>query len=228
MVGAGSLMIPGCTGVSSDPPFNPISATAPHAFIGGDTADGLAACHNFRWKRLAQRAEDASEVYDLVIIGAGLGGLTAAFYYHQERPEAKILLLDGHADFGGNAQRNEMTVKGQKIIVTQAGDYQWAINPEYKAVKKLWADLGIDLSLTSNLKIAPEAYQDHMFMNGEWIMDFWETGYNSASSPWSKKFRMTMMPSLKLWNHSSGNPGQRLKPPWLSGIKSASRSGWRK
>jgi spermidine dehydrogenase len=136
MVGAGSLMIPGCTGVSSDPPFNPISPTAPHAFIGGDTADSLAACHNFWWERLTRRAEDTGEIFDLVIIGAGLGGLTAAYYYHQERPEAKILLLDNHADFGGDAQRNELTVKGQRIIVTQGCDYQWAINPEYREVKK--------------------------------------------------------------------------------------------
>jgi len=184
MVGAGSLMIAGCSGLSSDPSFNPISPTAPHAFIGGDTADSLAACHNFWWKRLARRAKDTGEIFDLVIVGAGLGGLTAAYYYHQERPEANILLLDNHADFGGDAQRNEMTVKGQKIIVTQAGDYQWKINPEYRAVKKLWADLGIDLS---SIAFAPEAYQDHMFIDGEWIMDFWETGYRSASSPWSKQ-----------------------------------------
>jgi spermidine dehydrogenase len=172
MVGAGSLMIPGCIVVSSDPPFNPISPAAPHAFIGGDTADGLAACHNFWWERFARRAEDTGEIFDLVVVGAGLGGLTAAFFYHQERPGAKILLLDNHADFGGDAQQNELTIKGQKIIVTQAGDYQWAINPEYKAVKIHWADLGIDLSSTSNLRIAPEASQDHIFMNGKWIRDF--------------------------------------------------------
>jgi spermidine dehydrogenase len=184
MVGAGSLMIAGCSGLSSDPPFNPISPTAPHAFIGGDTADSLAACHNFWWERLARRAEDTGEIFDLVIVGAGLGGLTAAYYYHQERPEANILLLDNHADFGGDAQRNELTVKDQRIIVTQGCDYQWKINPEYRAVKKLWADLGIDLS---SIAFAPEAYQDHMFIDGEWIMNFWETGYRSASSPWSKQ-----------------------------------------
>ncbi|KPK78768.1 MAG: hypothetical protein AMJ89_00525 [candidate division Zixibacteria bacterium SM23_73] len=47
------------------------------------------------------------------------------------------------ADFGGDAQRNELTVNGQRIIVPQGCDYQWDIDPEYRAVKKLWADLGI-------------------------------------------------------------------------------------
>jgi len=118
------------------------------------------------------------------VVGAGLGGLTAAYFYNQERPEEKILLLDNHADFGGDAQRNELTVKGQRIMVTQGCDYQWDIEPEYRAVRKLWADLDIDLS---PFEFAPQAYQDQMFINGKWIRDFWETGYNSASSPWSKK-----------------------------------------
>ena len=28
-----------------------------------------------------------------------------------------------------------------------------------------------------------------IMVNGQWIMDFWETGYNSAASPWSEKAR---------------------------------------
>jgi hypothetical protein len=194
MVGAGSLMITGCSGLSSDfdpdpdTPPTPISPPSVHSFFGGDTEDSFSACHRVsNGERFDQGTEDTGEMFDLVVVGAGLGGLTAAYFYHQERPEEKILLLDNHADFGGDAQRNELTVKGQNIIVTQACDYQWAIDPEYKAVKRLWADLGIDLSPTSDLALAPEAYQEHLFINGEWIMDFWETGYRSASSPWSKQ-----------------------------------------
>lgn len=194
MVSAGSLMITGCSGLSSDldpdpdTPPTPISPPSVHSFFGGDTEDSFSACHRVsNGERFDQGTENTGEIYDLVVVGAGLGGLTAAYFYHQERPEEKILLLDNHADFGGDAQRNELTVKGQNIIVTQACDYQWAIDPEYKAVKKLWADLGIDLSPSSDLALAPEAYQEHLFVNGEWIMDFWETGYRSASSPWSKQ-----------------------------------------
>lgn len=189
MVGAGALMMPGCSGVNSDLPFDPVIPATPHTVVGGDSADNVAACHNFWWKRLSKRATDTAEEYDLVIVGAGLGGLTAAFYYHLERPEAKILLLDGHADFGGEAQRNEMTIKGQRIIGPQATDYQWAISPEYKMVQKLWKDLGIDLSPSSELAMPPEATPEHMFINGKWIMDFWETGYYSDASPWSKKIQ---------------------------------------
>jgi spermidine dehydrogenase len=210
-VGVGSLIIPGCTPRSTDPPFNPISPTAPHAIVGGNTEEAVTSAHNFMWERLSRIAEDTDEVFDLVIVGAGLGGLTAAYYYHQERPEAKILLLDNHANFGGDAQRNEMTIKGQKIIVTQAGDYQWTISPEYKAVKKLWDELGIDLSLNSEIKMTSAADQDHMFINGQWIRDFWESGYKSASSPWSKKNQADYDAFFEAMQSFSWDPWQKVK-----------------
>lgn len=57
-----------------------------------------------------------SEDYDLVIVGAGLSGLAAAWFYRQAKPDARILLLDNHDDFGGHAKRNEFTVQGRTII----------------------------------------------------------------------------------------------------------------
>lgn len=186
MVGAASLMVPGCSALSSDPYAapGPVSLYG-NMYSGGNTEDARYYCHQVRdGKNYSRGAEYTGEIYDLVVVGGGLGGLTAAYFYNERRPDAKVLVLDNHSDFGGVAQRNALTVKGQEIIVTQGCDYQWDIDSDYTAVKKLWRDLGIDFS---SIEFAPEAYQDHMFINGEWIKDFWETGYTSASSPWSKK-----------------------------------------
>lgn len=192
MVGAAALLLPGCADSTSDltpapnTPSKPTSPPSNTSYFGGNTEGAFSTGHRIRdGEHFDKGAEDTGEIVDLVVVGAGLGGLTSAYFYNQERPEEKILLLDNHASFGGDAQRNEMTIKGQRIMVTQGGDYQWDI--ENRTVKKLWDDLGIDLSSTSDLKFAPEAYQDHIFINGEWIMDFWETGYKNASSPWSKQ-----------------------------------------
>jgi len=213
-VGAASLMVPGCSGLTPDPTFDlnsPPNPTSPsgNVYFGGNTEDARSVCHQVRdGRHFSRGAESTGEIYDLVVVGAGLGGLTAAYFYHDERPDEKILLLDNHADFGGDAQRNELTVKGQRIIVTQGCDYQWKIDPEYRAVKKLWADLGIDLS---SIEFAPEAYQDHMFINGEWIMDFWETGYNSASSPWSKQVQDDYDAFWEIMNSFKWEPWPRVK-----------------
>jgi len=56
------------------------------------------------------------ESYDLVVVGAGISGLAAAYFYNKENPGARILILDNHDDFGGHAKRNEFTIDGQTRI----------------------------------------------------------------------------------------------------------------
>ena len=54
--------------------------------------------------------------YDLVVVGAGLAGLTAAWVYRERRPKAKILILDNNDDFGGHARRTEFTADGRLLL----------------------------------------------------------------------------------------------------------------
>ena len=59
----------------------------------------------------------SDDVYDLVVVGGGLSGLSAAFMFRQQAgPRARILVLDNHDDFGGHAKRNEYSVDGKNII----------------------------------------------------------------------------------------------------------------
>jgi spermidine dehydrogenase len=213
VVGAGCLMVPGCSVSTSGSDAPPDSTSqSGNLYFGGNTDPARSICHRVRdGQHFRRGAEDTGEIFDLVVVGAGLGGLTAAYFYHEEIPDGKILLLDNHADFGGDSQRNELTVKGQRIIVTSGGDYQWAIDPEYPEVKKLWDDLGIDLSTTSELRFPPEAYRDNLFIDGEWIMDFWETGYRSGSSPWSKQVQEDYDAFFEFMESFSWTPWRKVK-----------------
>ena len=56
------------------------------------------------------------ERYDLVVVGGGLSGLAAAWFYRSKNPQARILILDNHDDFGGHAKRNEFTIGERRII----------------------------------------------------------------------------------------------------------------
>jgi spermidine dehydrogenase len=56
------------------------------------------------------------ERYDLVVVGSGISGLSAAWFYRRARPQARILILDNHDDFGGHARRNEFHPNGRLLI----------------------------------------------------------------------------------------------------------------
>lgn len=92
-------------------------------------------------------AQDTGETYDLVIVGGGLSGLAAAHFYRKAvGPQARILILDNHDDFGGHAKRNEYQVDG-KLIVINGGTLNIESPERYnKWAQAILDDLGIDLA----------------------------------------------------------------------------------
>ena len=57
-----------------------------------------------------------TDAVDCVVVGAGISGLAAAWFYRERHPQARILLLDNHDDFGGHAKRNEFRVGGRLLL----------------------------------------------------------------------------------------------------------------
>ena len=93
-----------------------------------------------------QAFEPATEHYDLVVVGAGLSGLAAAYEFRRAHGTDKtILILDNHDDFGGHARRNEFTVDGRRLITyggSQTLVEPYAAGPE---VMRLFKDTGVVL-----------------------------------------------------------------------------------
>src|SRR5271169_2116466 len=62
-------------------------------------------------------AVDTGERHDLVVVGGGISGLAAAYFYRKSAGnEARILILDNHDDFGGHAKRNEFRAGGRTLL----------------------------------------------------------------------------------------------------------------
>ena len=62
------------------------------------------------------------EEYDLVVVGGGISGLAAAWFYREAHGDAaKILIIENHDDFGGHAKRNEFTVDGHPMLIGYGG-----------------------------------------------------------------------------------------------------------
>lgn len=85
------------------------------------------------------------ETYDLIVVGAGISGLAAAYRYLKSKPQAKILILDNHDDFGGHAKRNEFTING-KTLITYGGSESLdrPKNTFSKTAHQFLNDLGVD------------------------------------------------------------------------------------
>ncbi len=68
------------------------------------------------WSR-AGKVTDTHEAYDLVVVGGGISGLAAAYFYRARHEGARILILDNHDDFGGHAKRNEFALGGRLALI---------------------------------------------------------------------------------------------------------------
>ncbi|HYK38793.1 MAG TPA: FAD-dependent oxidoreductase, partial [Candidatus Eremiobacteraceae bacterium] len=87
---------------------------------------------------------DTHEHYDLVVVGGGISGLAAAYFYRQQAgADARILILDANDDFGGHARRNEFRVGG-RLLLSNGGTQSIESPSEYSEVAKgVLKDLGI-------------------------------------------------------------------------------------
>jgi spermidine dehydrogenase len=87
------------------------------------------------------------ESYDLVVIGGGISGLAAAWFFRRAAgPDARILVLDNHDDFGGHAKRNEFTLERRLIIGYGGSQSIQSPRTLYSDVARgLLRDLGVDI-----------------------------------------------------------------------------------
>lgn len=85
------------------------------------------------------------ETYDLVVVGGGISGLAAAYFFRKKTsPNARILVLDNHDDFGGHAKRNEFRA-GNRMVLSYGGTQSIESPGKYSAVaKQLIREVGIE------------------------------------------------------------------------------------
>jgi spermidine dehydrogenase len=164
---AASTLIPGvdwATEVPGTIPAQDRPGYYPPALTGmrGSHPGSFEAAHELRdgdfWKS-AGKPFETGETYDLVIVGGGISGLAAAHFWQKEKPDAKILILDNHDDFGGHAKRNEFR-PGGRLLLANGGTY--AIEspfPYSKVAHGLMDELGIDPDALAKKCNVRDAYQ---------------------------------------------------------------------
>jgi spermidine dehydrogenase len=88
---------------------------------------------------------DTHETYDLIVVGAGMSGLAAAYFYRKQAgSSARILILDNHDDFGGHAKRNEFRPGGRLLLANGGTVAIESPFPYSQHARGLLTELGID------------------------------------------------------------------------------------
>lgn len=152
--------------------------------------------------------EEDDARYDVIIVGSGISGLSAAFFLTRRRPGTRILILDGNPSFGGNAGRDDL----MPIPVTSATGAAYAVNPYNDMLTELYSTIGIDPASSA----IPPPYYCYYFdeqtpfikpgMRG-WVSDVYGAGIDKLPYPPSviAEIKRAVM-EFRDWANVTGGP----------------------
>jgi len=113
--------------------------------LRGSHDGSFEAAHDLRIGKTWDAADAGDHEYDLVVVGGGLSGLAAAYFYRKQHgPGARILVIENHDDFGGHAKRNEFW-HDDRMYLVNGGTLNVEAPSQYSTVAGglLW-ELGVD------------------------------------------------------------------------------------
>jgi spermidine dehydrogenase len=207
-----------------------------YAMSHGNTPQLIQAAHEIRagtFKRPLTSAIDSGEVYDLIIVGGGFAGLSAAHHFQRLNPNGRALIIDNHPIFGGEAKRNDFMVNGVHLSGPQ-GSNDFAVQTKTGDPDDYFTALNIPREFeftepggpAAGMRIPFDNYDymhwhhdifdvGHYFSNTAqpWVRDLWRTGL--AGTPWDKGLQEAF---LRLRRAEVETPADMETGPWLDSM----------
>lgn len=209
-----------------------------YAACNGDTANVVNVCHggirDDEFESRLRSAPDTGERPDLIIVGCGIAGLSAAWAYRKERPSASVLMLDNKPIFGGEAKQNEFEVDGYHLTAPQGST---GIVVPFRNAKQadMWSPFSKELGfpdefvfqkpqgLSRNIEVPQDVFSPmdigwwradmgYYYDGKGWVINPWRNGFKDAPIPESAKLTL-------LLTHSYRTPPRRTDwKQWLDSM----------
>jgi spermidine dehydrogenase len=132
LVGTGALLFgaaarqPAVSKASAEDTFTGYGGVGDYARSNGNTWPVVQSAHKLRdgaYNDAAFANATPAGSFDLVVVGGGIAGLCAAYYFQKAAGNGKrVLLLENHAMLGGEARQNEFVVDGQRLVGPQGSN----------------------------------------------------------------------------------------------------------
>ena len=166
----------------------------------GNTEAVVNAAHSLRdgkYDRTPADLIDTGETYDLVIVGGGIAGLSAALFARaRAKRRLSILIIENHPIFGGEARRNDFVVDGVKLQAPQGSNYFVAPRPG-NLIDQTYKMIGLDWR--------------------EFIYQDWkgaEPAFKLSRTNYSYLFEMPQHFGFYFGAQYGQNPGAWIADPW--------------
>ena len=170
--GSGSAFSASTGGTATAPPLDPYPPR--RTGMRGSHPGSFEVAHQMRDARAwdLSAAIDSNESYDLVVVGGGISGLSAAhFFLKRMGGNARVLVLDNHDDFGGHVKRNEFEYQG-RLMALNGGTLNIESPLRYNApAQELLRDIGIDLPRYEAANVKNHALYDSLGLREAYFFD---------------------------------------------------------
>lgn len=196
-----------------------------YATANGNTHSVVNAAHTLRNTDLEEevaRAEATGEQYDLVVVGGGFAGFSAAYQVLRKKPEARILILDNHDMFGGEARHNEFEVDGYRLWAPQGSTGAvWPLDAARRTgmYHEIWGELNLPTefewqsSSQSDLKIPRDNYSPMHLTWEDTDLGWHFPDQAMVTNPWQDRFSETPLDEQArndlIWMETFRQPPER-------------------
>jgi spermidine dehydrogenase len=180
-----------------------------YSWSNGNTEAVRDAAHGIRDRLYPDPDLPIEETYDLVVVGGGFSGTTAAYEFSKHRkPSQTCLILENHPMVGGEAKQNEFDVDGLRLVAPQGSNGALVVKKEDRITGRYetYADYYRELDLPAHYDLEPLAggaekytlpndHFDPMILEKQFATGYFFGGQGWARNPIAAQFKNTPWPA---------------------------------